>query len=33
VRDIHAAEDEFAARDERVDVVTNANVKHVGSVR
>jgi hypothetical protein len=33
VRDLDAAEDEFASRDQRVNIVTNANVNHVQTVR
>jgi hypothetical protein len=29
VRNLDAAEDEFASRDQRVNVVTDANVNHV----
>jgi hypothetical protein len=28
VRDLDAAEDEFASRDQRVNVIANANVNH-----
>ena len=33
VRDLDAAEDEFASRDQRVNVIANANVNHVQTVR
>jgi hypothetical protein len=29
VRNLHAAKDEFASRDQRVNVIANANVNHV----
>jgi hypothetical protein len=33
VRNLDAAEDEFASRDQRVNVIANANVNHAHTVR
>jgi hypothetical protein len=33
VRNLHAAEDELAARDQLMNVVTDANVNHVRSIK